>query len=122
MVDRGSHEAVVWGLVGEGGMSQPDLFTAAGTLGLPLTLLKNFPGAAGKVGFSKAMSAGWITLDKAAKPPLVKRKVSAIEDAVQVLNCKRSSLLRRCALYSLWISKRPKIVHYLGTPVCHSCW
>merc|ERR1712240_698830 len=49
---------------------QPDLFTAAG--------------AAGKVGFSKAMSAGWITLDKAAKPPLVKRKVSAIEDAVQV--------------------------------------
>jgi len=70
MVERGSHEAVVWGLVGEEGMSQPDLFTAAGS--------------AGKVGFSKAMSAGWITLDKAAKPPLVKRKVSAIEDAVQV--------------------------------------
>ena len=32
MVERGSHEAVVWGLVGEGGMPQPDLFTAAGTL------------------------------------------------------------------------------------------
>ena len=92
MVERGSHEAVVWGLVGEGGMPQPDLFTAAGTF-LPLSLFKNFLGAAGKVGFSKAMSAGWITLDKAAKPPLVKRKVSAIEDAVQVLSCKRSSLL-----------------------------
>ena len=33
MVERGSHEAVVWGLVGEGGMPQPDLFTAAGTFG-----------------------------------------------------------------------------------------
>ena len=38
MVERGSHEAVVWGLVGEGGMLQPDLFTAAGTFGSPLTL------------------------------------------------------------------------------------
>ena len=65
-------------------------------LGLPLSLFKNFPGAAGKVGFSKAMSAGWITLDKAAKPPLVKRKVSAIEDTVQVLSFKISSC---CALY-----------------------
>ena len=35
MVEHGSHEAVVWGLVGEGGMPQPDLFTAAGTFGLP---------------------------------------------------------------------------------------
>ena len=42
-------------------------------------------GPAGKVGFSKAMSAGWITLDKTAKPPLVKRKVASIEDNVQVL-------------------------------------
>ena len=39
MVERGSHEAVVWGLVGEGGMPQPDLFTAAGTFGSPLTLI-----------------------------------------------------------------------------------
>ena len=30
MVERGSHEAVVWNLIGEGGMPQPELFTAAG--------------------------------------------------------------------------------------------
>jgi len=70
MVERGSHEAVVWGLIGEGGIPQTELFNAAGP--------------AGKVGFSKAMSAGWITLDKTAKPPLVKKKVDSIEDNVQV--------------------------------------
>ena len=32
MVERGSHEAVVWGLIGEGGMPQNELFTAAGFL------------------------------------------------------------------------------------------
>ena len=37
MVEHGSHEAVVWGLVGEGGMPQPDLFTAAGTFVVTLT-------------------------------------------------------------------------------------
>lgn len=36
-----------------------------------------------KVGFSKAMSAGWILLDKTCTPPKVKRKVSQIEDKVQ---------------------------------------
>lgn len=37
-----------------------------------------------KVGFSKAMSAGWIQVDKTVKPPLIRRKVNEIQDHVQV--------------------------------------
>lgn len=37
----------------------------------------------GKVGFSKAMSCGWILLDKKGEPPLVKRKIAEIVDIVQ---------------------------------------
>lgn len=37
----------------------------------------------GKVGFSKAMSIGWISVDKSGGPPLVKKKVSQISDTVQ---------------------------------------
>lgn len=36
-----------------------------------------------KVGFSKAMSAGWISVDKTCTPPLIKKKVPQIEDNVQ---------------------------------------
>ena len=98
MVEHGSHEAVVWGLIGEAGIPQTELFNAAGfdfvvVLRTPVTSPIEYRsiGPAGKVGFSKAMSAGWITLDKTAKPPLVKKKVNSIEDNVQVtltiLNC-----------------------------------
>jgi len=68
VAEKGSHEAVVWGLVGEG-IAQPDLLKAAGALG--------------KVGFSKAMSAGWIVLDKSGGKPVVKRKVAEIEDVIK---------------------------------------
>ena len=45
-------------------------------------LQKNVPNA--KVGFSKAMSAGWIRMDKSAEGgPRVFRKVDSIEDTVQ---------------------------------------
>ena len=87
MVERGSHEAVVWGLIGEGGIPQTELFNAAGfnvILLVTSSVIYRSIGPAGKVGFSKAMSAGWITLDKTAKPPLVKKKVDSIEDNVQV--------------------------------------
>merc|ERR1712129_182247 len=40
-------------------------------------------GAMGKVGFSKAMSAGWIILDKSGGKPVVNRKVGEIEDVIQ---------------------------------------
>lgn len=35
-----------------------------------------------KVGFSKAMSNGWVLVDKSINPPLVKRKVPEIKDLV----------------------------------------
>ena len=88
MVERGSHEAVVWGLIGEGGIPQTELFNAAGCDNVLLKAPSRSTGTAGKVGFSKAMSAGWITLDKTAKPPLVKKKVDSIEDNVQVMMMK----------------------------------
>lgn len=37
-----------------------------------------------KIGFSKAMSRGWIIVDKTTNPPLVKRKFNEIEDTVQI--------------------------------------
>jgi len=66
---NGSHEYVVFSLIPADGMPQSDLMKAAGSVG--------------KVGFSKAMSAGWITIDKSSTPPLVKRKVETAKDAIQ---------------------------------------
>lgn len=43
-------------------------------------------GASGKVGFSKAMSNGWIALDKAhPEGPRVLRKVEKIDDEVKTM-------------------------------------
>ena len=43
---------------------------------------------AGKVGFSKAMSAGWIVLDKTpGSAPTVNRKVDTIADTIKVIFC-----------------------------------
>jgi len=69
VVSQGSHEAVVWNLVSPDGTPQQDLMKAAGSLG--------------KVGFSKAMSAGWILMDKSTGKPIVKRKVTNITDCIQ---------------------------------------
>jgi len=68
VVEKGSHEAVVWSLIPAEGISQPELMKAAGSMG--------------KVGFSKAMSAGWILIDKSGEKSLVRRKVEAINDLV----------------------------------------
>ncbi|KRT85107.1 tRNA synthetase, partial [Oryctes borbonicus] len=67
VVDKGSHEAMVFNAIPEAGISQKELIT-----------LPN-----GKVGFSKAMSCGWILLDKNGATPLVKKKVAEIVDVVQ---------------------------------------
>jgi len=66
--EGGSHEAAVFNNVLETGINQKDLMVKCGALG--------------KVGFSKAMSNGWIFIDK-ADGGLVKRKVEKIEDLVQ---------------------------------------
>lgn len=68
--ERGSHEAVLFGMVEENGTDQQELMKIAGALG--------------KVGFSKAMSSGWITLDKSGAKPVVRRKVDSIQDATKV--------------------------------------
>ncbi|KAJ8955055.1 hypothetical protein NQ314_006935, partial [Rhamnusium bicolor] len=62
-----SHEANIYRAVPENGIAQ--------------TNLMKLPNA--KVGFSKAMSNGWIFVDKNCTPPLVIRKVAEIVDAVQ---------------------------------------
>jgi phenylalanyl-tRNA synthetase alpha subunit len=36
------------------------------------------------VGFSKAMSAGWVVMDKSSGQPIIKKKVDSIEDVVQL--------------------------------------
>uniref|UniRef100_A0A5S6QUD4 Phenylalanine--tRNA ligase alpha subunit n=1 Tax=Trichuris muris TaxID=70415 RepID=A0A5S6QUD4_TRIMR len=65
---HGSHEAVLWRHVSDEG--------------IPLSKLMTLPNA--KIGFSKAMSVGWIKVDKKAGPePIVYRKVDEIDDAVQ---------------------------------------
>ncbi|KAB0800269.1 hypothetical protein PPYR_06156 [Photinus pyralis] len=64
---KGSHEALIYNAVPENGIEQSELM--------------KIPNA--KVGFSKAMSAGWILVDKSGPKPLVKRKVSEIVDTVQ---------------------------------------
>ncbi|XP_066252364.1 phenylalanine--tRNA ligase alpha subunit [Euwallacea similis] len=67
VASEGSHEAKVYKAVPESGISQIELM--------------KLPNA--KVGFSKAMSNGWILVDKTTKPPLVKQKVPSITDLVQ---------------------------------------
>ena len=66
---EGSHEAVVWSLVGAEGTEQPQLMKAAGDIG--------------KIGFSKALTAGWIVLDKSGGKPVVRRKVDSIDDVIK---------------------------------------
>lgn len=68
VLDNGSHEASVYNAVPAEGIPQAEL-------------MKLSPNA--KVGFSKAMSQGWIMVDKSTNPALVKRKVDSIEDSVK---------------------------------------
>ncbi|KAM3959937.1 phenylalanine--tRNA ligase alpha subunit [Aphomia sociella] len=68
VADKGSHEAVLFNSIPNTGITQAEL-------------MKITPNA--KVGFSKAMSSGWILIDKSGGPPLVKKKVDSIVDVVQ---------------------------------------
>ncbi|XP_041474896.1 phenylalanine--tRNA ligase alpha subunit-like [Lytechinus variegatus] len=70
MVNNGSHEAAVYNAVPSEGITQAEL-------------MKTVPNA--KIGFSKAMSAGWLEVNKKCEGgPRVLRKVSSIEDKVQL--------------------------------------
>ncbi|VVD03817.1 unnamed protein product [Leptidea sinapis] len=68
VASAGSHEAVLYRGIPEEGILQAEV-------------MKKVPNA--KVGFSKAMSLGWIFIDKSGGAPIVKRKVSSIQDIVQ---------------------------------------
>jgi len=68
-VESGSHEALVYNAIPDGGTTQAEIMAK-----VPLA----------KIGFSKAMSLGWIAIDKSGGgPPKVVRKVQTIEDLVQ---------------------------------------
>ncbi|XP_022658103.1 phenylalanine--tRNA ligase alpha subunit-like [Varroa destructor] len=67
---KGSHEVVVYNAVPSNGIKQADLMKSVGVVG--------------KVGFSKAMSHGWIALDKThPEGPRIIRKVDFIKDEVK---------------------------------------
>ncbi|KAF3425631.1 hypothetical protein E2986_09989 [Frieseomelitta varia] len=64
----GSHEAAVYNAIPDDGMPQSKI-------------MQSVPFA--KVGFSKALQAGWIVIDKSSGTPIVKKKVSSITDITQ---------------------------------------
>lgn len=107
---NGSHEAAVYNAVPAEGIPQAEL-------------MKSSPNA--KVGFSKAMSQGWIYVDKSVSPPLVKKKVDKIEDLVMenlksiangsivlasnvVAEYKKRKLLQEVTTKSFILSKGPE--------------
>ena len=68
MASYGSHEAAVYNAIPNDGMPQSKI-------------MQSVPFA--KVGFSKALQAGWIVIDKSTGTPIVKKKVSSITDITQ---------------------------------------
>jgi len=71
MAEKGSYEANIFNFVPQNGLLQADLEKS------PL-------GKNSKIGFSKAMSEGWLVMDKAAEGgPRILRKVDKIVDNVQ---------------------------------------
>lgn len=65
------------------GSHEANVYNAIPETGIPQSEVMKLPNA--KVGFSKAMSAGWIFVDKSSTPPLIKKKVPQIQDTVQDL-------------------------------------
>ncbi|XP_045483138.1 phenylalanine--tRNA ligase alpha subunit [Harmonia axyridis] len=67
IVEKGSHEALIYKAIPENGMLQAEV--------------NKLPNS--KIGFSKALAAGWVQLDKSTGQSIVKRKTNSIEDNVQ---------------------------------------
>ncbi|XP_076293908.1 phenylalanine--tRNA ligase alpha subunit isoform X2 [Lasioglossum baleicum] len=68
VVNYGSHEAAVYNAVTNDGVPQSEI-------------MQKVPYA--KIGFSKALQAGWIQIDKSTETPIIKKKVQSIEDVTQ---------------------------------------
>jgi len=80
IVENGSHEAIVWNAIPDEGIEQNLLMKSINDSNVA------------KLGFSKAMSRHWITIDKTSNKPIVKKKADQIEDDVQILLSKISQL------------------------------
>ncbi|EDO34480.1 predicted protein [Nematostella vectensis] len=71
IAENGSHEAWVFDAIPEGGMPQSNIKSL---------------GEHANIGFSKAMSSGWLRIDKQAEGgPRVFKKVEKIDDSVQLM-------------------------------------
>lgn len=64
----GSHEAAIYNAIPDDGICQSEI-------------MQSVPFA--KIGFSKALQAGWITIDKSNGTPVVKKKIASITDVIQ---------------------------------------
>uniref|UniRef100_A0A6M2DTV0 phenylalanine--tRNA ligase n=1 Tax=Xenopsylla cheopis TaxID=163159 RepID=A0A6M2DTV0_XENCH len=67
IAENGSHEANLYKSISNEGVKQPDLMKIPNS----------------KIGFSKAMSLGWILIDKSGGVPIVKKRVDSITDVTQ---------------------------------------
>ncbi|XP_078035262.1 phenylalanine--tRNA ligase alpha subunit isoform X2 [Augochlora pura] len=68
VVNCGSHEAAVYNNILDDGIPQQEI-------------MQKVPFA--KIGFSKAVQAGWVEIDKSSGTPIIKKKVKSIEDTTQ---------------------------------------
>ncbi|XP_076681145.1 phenylalanine--tRNA ligase alpha subunit isoform X1 [Andrena cerasifolii] len=68
IINYGSHEAAVYNAIPDDGIPQTEIMQSV---------------SFAKVGFSKALSAGWIEIDKSTGTVVAKKKVSSITDVTQ---------------------------------------
>lgn len=67
-MNYGSHEAAIYNAIPDDGIPQ-------------FEIIQSIPFA--KIGFSKALQAGWIVIDKSNGIPIVKKKATSITDVIQ---------------------------------------
>nr|CAH0100082.1 unnamed protein product [Daphnia galeata] len=77
VAEEGSHEAQIYNAIPPAGSTQAEIVAKAAEVN------SKFTKDMAKVGFSKAMSLGWIAVDKSSGAPKFIRKVDSIQDKVQ---------------------------------------
>ncbi|CAL7938970.1 unnamed protein product [Xylocopa violacea] len=68
IISHGSHESVIYSAIPDDGVPLPEIMQS---------------GPFAKVGFSNALQAGWIAVDKSSGTAIVKKKVDSITDVTQ---------------------------------------
>ncbi|KAK0093271.1 hypothetical protein PV326_013917 [Microctonus aethiopoides] len=114
VIEHGSHEAAVYHAVPDDGILQSEIMNIV-------------PYA--KVGFQKALVAGWIKLDKSTGKPIVHKIVSSIEDTTQKhlqnindladdvkLGYKKRKLLQEIVIKSVVVKKGQNFVTKIEKP------